>query len=131
MTNELPSILSHVSIGVKNLEQAKIFYQKVLATLQIKLLEEFPGAIAFGRQYPEFWIQTPINGAPASVGNGTHFAFIAINREQVHAFYDAALQAGASDEGAPGPRPQYSDAYYGCFVRDLDGHKIEATYWQE
>ena len=46
--------------------------------------------------------------------------------EQMHAFYEAALAAGGKDDGAPGPRLHYSKAYYGCFVRDLDGHKIEA-----
>ena len=45
------------------------------------------------------------------------------------AFYDAALEAGASPDGPPGPRPHYGEPYYGCFVRDLDGHKIEAAYW--
>ena len=47
----------------------------------------------------------------------------------VHAFYEAAIAEGASDEGSPGPRPDYGEPYYGCFVRDLDGHKIEAAYW--
>ena len=41
----------------------------------------------------------------------------------------AALEAGGMDEGAPGPRPDYGDAYYGCFVRDPDGNKIEAHVW--
>ncbi|MBF2952237.1 VOC family protein, partial [Pseudomonas aeruginosa] len=40
-----------------------------------------------------------------------------------------ALAAGADDEGAPGPRPLYGEPYYGCFIRDLDGHKVEASYW--
>jgi predicted lactoylglutathione lyase len=52
-------------------------------------------------------------------------------KAQVHAFYDSAIAAGATCDGPPGPRPLYSDAYYGCFVRDLDGHKIEAAFWDE
>ena len=44
---------------------------------------------------------------------------------------DTGRAAGARDEGQPGPRPEYGEPYYGCFVRDLDGHKIEATYWDE
>jgi len=88
-----------------------------------------PGAIAYGKQLPEFWINTPIDGQPATVGNGTHVGFIAPSKEAVHAFYEAALAAGAQDEGPPGPRPDYGEPYYGCFVRDPDGHKIEATYW--
>jgi hypothetical protein len=48
----------------------------------------------------------------------------------VRSFHEAAL-AGATDEGAPGPRPGYGPPHYGCFVRDLDGHKIEAAYWDD
>ncbi|MGH8727375.1 MAG: VOC family protein [Burkholderiales bacterium] len=74
-------------------------------------------------------MQTPINGKPASVGNGTHFGFIATTKEEVHAFHAAALAAGGKDDGAPGPRPEYGEPYYGCFIRDPDGHKIEAAFW--
>ena len=91
----------------------------------------FPGAVAYGKQFPEFWVQTPINGATATVGNGTHFCFFANSCEQVDAFYAAALKLGARDDGEPGPRPEYSEAYYGCFVLDIDGHKIEASYWDQ
>ncbi len=126
-----PSILSHVSIGTNDFEKARAFYQQVLATLDIQILMDFPGATAYGRYYPEFWVQTPIDGKPAAVGNGIHFAFVASNKQQVDAFYQAAIAAGATCDGPPGPRPLYSDAYYGCFVRDLDGHKIEATFWDE
>jgi catechol 2,3-dioxygenase-like lactoylglutathione lyase family enzyme len=126
-----PSILSHVSIGTNDFEKARAFYQQVLATLDIQILMDFPGATAYGRYYPEFWVQTPIDGKPAAVGNGTHFAFVASDKQQVDAFYQAAIAAGATCDGPPGPRPLYSDAYYGCFVRDLDGHKIEATFWDE
>jgi catechol 2,3-dioxygenase-like lactoylglutathione lyase family enzyme len=101
----------------------------VLATLDIVTIMEHPGAVAYGRQYPEFWLGVPHDGKPAGIGNGFHMGFIAANKQQVHAFYDAALAAGASCDGPPGPRPLYDEPYYGCFVRDLDGHKIEAAYW--
>ena len=64
-----------------------------------------------------------------TAANGTHSAFFAQSRAEVDAFYAAALAAGAQDDGAPGPRPHYGKEYYGCFVRDLDGHKIEAMAW--
>ncbi len=131
MSTENPSIISHVSIGTNDFEKARAFYQQVLAALDIQILMDYPGAVAFGRLYPEFWVQTPIDGKLATQGNGTHFAFIATNQEQVHAFYDAAIAAGATCDGPPGPRPEYSEAYYAAFVRDLDGHKIEAAFWDE
>lgn len=129
MPEQNPSILSHVSIGTNQFEQAVAFYDKVLATLGCQRILEHPGAVAWGREYPEFWVQTPIDGQPANVGNGGHVGFVAPTKQAVHAFYTAAMQAGASPDGAPGPRPHYGEPYYGCFVRDLDGHKIEATFW--
>ena len=123
------SLLSHVSIGTNDFDQSVRFYEKVLATLGCKRILEHPGAVAFGRTLPEFWVQTPIDGQPASVGNGVHFGFVATSKEVVHAFYDAALAAGGKDEGAPRPRPDYGEPYYGCFIRDPDGHKVEAAFW--
>ncbi|MGF1623925.1 MAG: VOC family protein [Alphaproteobacteria bacterium] len=124
-----PSIMSHVSIGTNDFARATAFYDAVLAALGARRVEEFPGAVAYGRQYPEFWVQAPLDGGSATVGNGAHFGFFAASREAVDAFWAAAIAAGATPDGAPGPRPDYTDAYYGCFVRDLDGHKIEATFW--
>lgn len=126
------SILSHVSLGTDDLERAQAFYTPVLATLGIRVVESIDGAaVAFGRAFPEFWVNLPADGEPAGVGNGTHVGFIAESRAAVEAFHAAALAAGASDEGGPGPRPHYGAPYYGCFVRDPDGHKIEAAFWDE
>lgn len=127
--DDIPSILSHVSIGTNQFEQALAFYDAVLTALGCRRLMEHPDAVAYGKQYPEFWLQTPFDGQPATVGNGTHIGFVAPTKASVHAFYEAALAAGGQDEGAPGARADYGEPYYGCFVRDLDGHKIEATFW--
>lgn len=126
---ENPSIISHVSIGTDHFERAVAFYDAVLATFGVRRIMEHPGAVAYGRQFPEFWVQRPIDGEPATCGNGTHIGFFMSTRAEVDAFFKAAVDAGGRSDGDPGPRPQYTDAYYGCFVRDLDGHKIEATFW--
>lgn len=131
MSDDNPSMMSHVSIGTNDFDRAVAFYDKVMAALGCKRIMEHPGAVAYGKVYPEFWVQKPIDGYPASVGNGTHFGFLALSKEAVHAFYNAALAAGAQDGGAPGPRPHHGAPYYGCFVRDLDGHKIEAMFWDQ
>ena len=131
MDNGNPSIISHISIGTNNFNRAVAFYDKVLSTLGCKQLMSHPGAVAYGKEFPEFWLQTPFNGEPATVGNGSHIGFIAKTKKEVHAFHETALNEGGTDDGAPGPRPDYGGAYYGCFVRDLDGNKIEATYWNE
>jgi catechol 2,3-dioxygenase-like lactoylglutathione lyase family enzyme len=112
--------------------RALAFYDAVMATVGASRTYDEPShAVAYGKQFPEFWVHPPYNGEPTTVGNGTHVAFIAASREEVHAFYDVAIAAGASCDGEPGERPLYSPAYYGCFVRDPDGHKIEAAFWDE
>ncbi|MFO0990855.1 MAG: VOC family protein [Hyphomicrobiales bacterium] len=126
-----PSILSHVSVGTNDFAKARTFYEAVLATLGCRIVMEHPAAVAFGRAYPEFWVGTTFDGKAATVGNGSHFGFNAESREQVDRFYAAALANGAKPDGEPGSREDYGEPYYGCFVRDLDGHKIEATYWDE
>ena len=63
-----------------------------------------------------------------TTGNGVHVAFLTWSREEVDAFYAAAMEAGATDDGPPGLRPQYNPGYYACFVRDPDGNKIEAMF---
>ena len=124
-----PNILNHVSIGVKNVEKSGAFYDVVLATIGVKRVMEHDDAIAYGKMFPEFWIQSPLDGGAPVVANGTHFSFNALSRDEVDAFHATAVAHGASDVGKPGPRPMYGAPYYGCFVKDPDGHKIEATFW--
>ena len=131
MEDELEGLISHVSLGTNDFERATAFYDAVLATLGLKRLVEVPSAsaIAYGRQHPRFWIQKPGDGRPATIGNGSHIGFIAMSQEAVIEFHKAGIAAGVTDDGAPGPRPQYGEPYFGCFLRDLEGHKIEATFW--
>ena len=123
-------MLDHVGISVSDYERSKAFYSKVLKPLGIELLFEVSSketgdkrATGFGTgKQAQFWISTgkPIKGA-------VHFAFTAKTREAVRAFYDAAMKAGGSDNGAPGLRPHYHENYFGAFVLDPDGHNIEAV----
>lgn len=123
---ENPSCISHVSLGTNDFEKASAFYDAALATLGIKRILDYPGMIGYGKVYPEFWIHAPADGNPATPGNGVHVSFIADTQDAVHAFHAAAVAAGGTDDGAPGPRPNYGEGYYAAFIRDLDGHKIEA-----
>lgn len=129
MSDEFPNTISHVSIGTNDFARSTAFYDRVLKTIGIHRLMEHPEAVAYGKVYPQFWVQTPFDGKTASVGNGTHFAFFVLSKEEVDAFHREGLAAGAKDDGAPGPRPDYGEPYYGAFLRDPDGHKIEATFW--
>ncbi|HEY1836928.1 MAG: VOC family protein [Rhizomicrobium sp.] len=123
-------MLHHVSVGVRDVTRAATFYDPVLKALGYSRVMEFlPHAIAYGESEdrPEFWIQIPHDQQMATQGNGTHVGFVATSKEAVEAFHAAALAAGGSNDGEPGPRPDYGPEYYGAFIYDLDGNKIEAT----
>ncbi len=129
---ENPSIMHHVSIAVNDAGVSLPFYDRVLGTIGAKRVVEDPGAVAYGKMFPEFWVHPePCDGGNPQIANGIHFSFFASSKEEVKAFHEAALAAGGTDDGAPGPRPEYGAPYYGCFVRDPDGHKLEATFWDE
>jgi catechol 2,3-dioxygenase-like lactoylglutathione lyase family enzyme len=123
-------MLHHVSVGVADVEAAARFYDSVLGALGYRRVMEFlPYAIGYGEAAPEFWVQLPHNQQSASAGNGVHVGFAAASQDAVKKFHAAALRAGATDEGAPGPRPDYSPNYFGAFVRDPEGNKLEAVFF--
>ncbi len=123
-------MLDHVGVEVSDYEASKAFYAAALAPLEIELLmEPVPGAGGFGHPagkfagMPFFWI----TARERPTVSGAHIAFSAPSHEVVDAFHAAALDAGASDNGAPGPRPIYHQHYYGAFVLDPDGNNVEAV----
>ncbi len=124
-------MIDHTGINVKNLARSKKFYTSVLATLGYVIRLEFDDSVSFGMKEPscgddpggDFWIA---EGDPSSPRN--HIAFRAASVAQVVAFYEAALAAGARDNGAPGLRPHYHSSYYATFVLDPDEYNIEAVF---
>lgn len=122
------AMLDHISLGVRDLSVSGAFYDTVLAPLGYRRVLEKGIGMAYGpgpgRDGMMFWIVQPdANIAPS---RGSHVGFSAPSRSAVDTFHAAALALGARDNGAPGLRPEYSDDYYGAFVLDPDGHKIEA-----
>ena len=120
-------MLSHVSIGTNDAVRAAAFYDPVLATLGIRKLHERDGSLDYGTSIMFFSLEKPVDGKPASVGNGVHVAFLAETRAMVDEFHRAGLANGGNDAGTPGLRPEYDANYYGAFLRDPDGNKIEAV----
>jgi catechol 2,3-dioxygenase-like lactoylglutathione lyase family enzyme len=116
-------ILDHIGLAVSDYSRSKAFFSQALEPLGITLVTEVAGWAGFGRDgKPEFWF-----GTHSKVQNPMHIAFSAESRAQVDAFYEAALRAGAKDNGAPGIREIYHPNYYGAFVIGPDGHNIEAV----
>ena len=129
-SRDFSAIFDHASIGVRDIARAMAFYRPTLATRGLEVVMDKGFAVAFGngsgRQW--LWISEPIDKDTEVVANnGAHFALIADSRATVRAFYEAAMANGGRDDGAPGLRPEYIPTYYGAFVLDPDGNKVEAV----
>jgi catechol 2,3-dioxygenase-like lactoylglutathione lyase family enzyme len=123
-------MIDHCSFSVSNIKRSKRFYVASLTTLGLRVLQDTTqestadvfAYVCFGFDHPSFCINTGKAVVPA-----VHIAFAARTRKEVDAFYVAALNAGGADNGPPGLRAQYHSDYYSAYVRDPDGHNIEAV----
>lgn len=123
-------MLDHLSFAVSDMDRSRAFYDAVLGSLGYGRVIDFEeGGKAFSgyghRGKPSFWIYGGYG--PVTPGTGAHIAFVAQSRASVDAFHREALARGGRDEGPPGVRPEYHANYYGAFVFDPDGHKLEAV----
>ena len=119
-------MFDHVKFGASDYAASKAFFLKALEPLCVAVVSE--GSVTYGVELSQpngkaslCLYQT--KEKPAHL----HLAFAAENREQVEAFYRAALEAGGRDNGAPGLRPHYHANYYAAFVIGPDGHNIEVV----
>ncbi|KWI47616.1 glyoxalase [Burkholderia pseudomultivorans] len=124
------TVFTHVTLGTNNLDRARSFYDKVLGEIGLSRMADLGdnGSI-WGDGAPSFFVLKPVNGEPATVGNGVTVSFQAPSRAAIDAFYRTALAAGAVDEGAAGPR-NWAPHAYAAYVRDLDGNKLAAYCFQ-
>jgi catechol 2,3-dioxygenase-like lactoylglutathione lyase family enzyme len=121
-------MFSHITLGTNDFQQARPFWLAVMKVLGHPVLFEREGGIAFGLPAgPKTFVGAPFDGREAVSGNGVHVAYLVGDRSTVDAFHAAALAHGGSDEGAPGLRPHYHPNYYGAYVRDPDGNKLQAV----
>jgi catechol 2,3-dioxygenase-like lactoylglutathione lyase family enzyme len=120
-------MFDHITITASDYGKSRAFYEVTLASLNMKsLYEEKDIVTGFGVDRPIFWISK--HDAEHPVSTNVHIAFRCESRELVDAFYQAAMAAGAKDNGAPGLRPQSHENYYAAFVLDPDGNNVEAVY---
>jgi len=116
-------MIAHTTLHVSNYTKSKAFYVQALAPLGYTNNMEYGEAAGFNDgKNTDFWIAREDTIVP------THLAFEANSRQEVEAFYKAALDAGAADNGGPGYR-DYWPGYYAAFVYDPDGHNIEAVWY--
>jgi hypothetical protein len=115
--------LGYGTVGSNRLTEAKAFYDALFASVGISSVFEHPSG---GRIYGKgnaliFGVLSPYDGKPATVGNGSMFAFAFRTRAEVDTFHAQALKLGGKDEGPPGER---GAGYYFSYFRDLDGNKL-------
>ena len=115
--------IDHVTLRVRNLEASVALYDRVFALLGFDQPRR-DGCIY--REWNDFGIAQAEEAHPAA--RGLHIGFAARSRGQVDEWWSALTAAGYESDGAPGPRPEYRDDYYGGFLRDLDGNSIEAVH---
>ena len=118
-------VFDHVGLHVGDLEASRRCYELALAELGYGE----PTAAPDLYEWEDLAISAARNDRPAT--RNLHLALVASSREQVDAWWKAMTAAGHPDDGAPGPRPQYSPTYYGAFVRDPDGNSLEAVHHGE
>ena len=116
-------MFDHILFGVSDYAASKAFFLTALEPIGMAVVSEGPLGIELSADGKSSLCLCPTDEKPAHL----HLAFVAENRQQVEAFYSAALEAGAKDNGAPGLRPNYSGKYYAAFVIGPDGHNIEVV----
>lgn len=123
-------MIGYVMLGTNKFDEAAKFYDELLGTLGAGRFLESDQFIAWSTapDSPSISICRPHDGNEATVGNGVMVAIVVDSREKVDALHAKALELGATDEGAPGPR---MDNFYAGYFRDLDGNKLNAFYFGE
>jgi len=124
-------MLGYVLIGVNDLERATEFYDGLLGVVGGQRIFELARGFMYGwgPDKPMIGITRPLDGKPATVGNGSMVSLAAGSRDQVKAVYDKALAIGGTDEGAPGLRGEEGEhAFYAAYFRDPDGNKLCAFH---
>src|SRR3546814_7327723 len=124
-------MFSHIIVGARDLDRLTRFYDAVLTPLGlVRMPAEDDGVppgtgwTPAGREWPQFFVQLPFNGLPATWGNGAQVSFAAPSRDAVDAAWQAAIANGGIDEGKPGLREHYGPDYYGAYCRDPEGNKL-------
>ena len=117
-----PRVFDHVTIRASDREASERFYATVLNALEIE--QTHSGEL--GPEWDDFSLAAADDANP--VTRRLHVGFAAPSREHVDRFWQAGTAAGYESDGEPGPRPQYSDDYYGAFLLDPDGNSIEAVH---
>ncbi len=120
-------MIDHVSIPVSRLAESADFYERVLRKVGLARLVDRRSTVGFGKNYPEFWLNARRDLAKVPEDTGHHVCLRAPNDAAVKAFHAKALAEGGRDAGEPGFRKAATTVYYGAFIFDLDGNKIEAV----
>lgn len=121
-------MMSYTMVGTNDLPRAVAFYDRIFTAMGLERCWQDETMCCWGaaddNRVPRFFVCRPFDGKTATAGNGTMTAFRVESPDEVGKLYDIAIELGASCEGPPGPRPQYSETFFAAYLRDHDGNKI-------
>ena len=120
-------MIGYVTLGTNDLPRAVAFYDALFAEIGAKHIWESPRGVAWGvsMDKPGVGVMLPFDGQPATAGNGTMVALVVDSKDKVDRLHRKALELGAKDEGAVGPR---GEGFYAGYFRDLDGNKLNVFF---
>lgn len=122
---------AHVQLGVRNLRAMVAFYDAVLSEVGLSRFTDLervgPAGVVWrkpGMRWPQFVLNEPFDGMPATTANGSQISFLCASRGEVDAAWNTAVGHSATDAGKPGLRPQYAADFYAAYCLDPEGHKL-------
>jgi len=121
-------MIGYTMVGTHDLKRSIEFYDRLFDEMEVKKAWRDDQVASWGDEddqtAPKCFVGYPFDGEEASVGNGVMTAFLVNSTSKIDRLYDIAIDRGGSDEGKPGFRPQYDEAFYAAYVRDPDGNKL-------
>lgn len=125
-------LLDHVSISVSNLNACVDFYDAIMAALGCEKVYQTERSLGYGVRCSageeNHSCLAVYESETANVDDARHWCFKAKSQTAVAAFYEAGMANGGRDNGEPGLRPNYHPNYYGAFLYDPSGNRVEAVF---
>ena len=122
-------MIDHVSVAVRDLAVSGALYDVILVPLELTRLVTRDRTFGYGKRYPEFWLNLRPGLPRVSEDTGVHICLRAPSDDAVRRFFTDALALGCTSAGDPGPRQAAITGYFGAFIFDLDGNKLEAVHF--
>ncbi|WP_311774995.1 MULTISPECIES: VOC family protein [Pseudomonadaceae] len=127
-------MIAYTMVGTTDLNRSARFYEPIFSAMGLEISWRDERSVAWGvpgNRPPTFHACLPYNQEEARPGNGTMTALLTESPALIGRLFELALENGGTDEGSPGPRPEYGTGFYAAYVRDPDGNKLAFVYFDD